>query len=79
MRSCDVVSARNRAASPRVRRPVHRDGRGLVWRDGGQLPPPDRKTYGRDQFYDEHLAGKPVLDSLLVAERFLTVVMPATT
>ena len=38
-----------------------------------QLPPPDSKypAHGRDLLYDQHLAGKPVLDTTQVALRAL--------
>jgi hypothetical protein len=45
----------------------------LIWMQRGQLPPPDSKypAHGRDLLYDQHLAGRPVLDTTQVALRAL--------
>ena len=50
----------------------------LVWKQRAQLPPADPKfpPYGRDVLYDQHLAGKPVLDTTDVALRALLALLP---
>jgi hypothetical protein len=50
----------------------------LVWKQRAQLPPADPKfaAYGRDVLYDQHLAGKPVLDTTDVALRALLALLP---
>ncbi len=48
----------------------------LVWRDESQLPPHRSDTYDRHLHYRNHLASAPVLDTLILARDFLTVVIP---
>jgi hypothetical protein len=52
----------------------------LAWKPRSQLPVPDSKRYppyGRDLLYDVYLAGKPALDTSLVARDAIRAVVIA--
>ena len=44
----------------------------VVWTPLTQLPPPKRKPYGRDAFYDRLVAGREVRRPVEAAIGFLT-------